>query len=228
MAERLAQDRNVPLRKSDVTRQSILDAAAKLFRQHGYIGASLTDIAAEAGMKAGSLYYHFASREALVEAVMQLGLQRTHRAVVEQWKKLPADADHLTRLRTAIETHLLTVLEQEDYASATIKLISQVPASIRERQIADERAYGNLWRRVLQDAQNAGAIRADVDLSVVRMAIVGALNWAADWYKPGKMTPKRIARDICAMVLSGLATQELDKASPPKQKSQRSKRGRNA
>ena len=97
---------------------------------------------------------------------------------------MPADAGHLTRLQVAIETHLLSVLEQEDYTSASIKLIWQVPAGIRERQIADQRAYGALWRKLLEDARKGGAIRADVDLSVARMAIVGALNWAADWYKP--------------------------------------------
>ena len=58
----------------------------------------------------------------------------------------------------------------------------------------------------MQIARKAGAIRADLDLSVVRMAIMGALNWAADWYKPGRMTPREIARDITAMALGGLAT----------------------
>ena len=46
---------------------------------------------------------------------------------------------------------------------------------------------------------------ADLDLSVVRMAIMGALNWAADWYKPGKLAPQRVAHDIVSMTLHGLA-----------------------
>jgi AcrR family transcriptional regulator len=216
MARRLAAADEVPLKKSEATRQSILDAAARVFRTHGYSGTRLADIADEIGMKAGSLYYHFASREALVEAVMDLGLQRTHAAVLDRLETLPADAGHLTRLQVAIETHLLSVLEQEDYTSASIKLIWQVPASIRERQITDQRAYGALWRQLLEEARKGGVIRADVDLSVARMAIVGALNWAADWYKPGKLTPKRIARDICAMVLNGLVAQEERSARKPR------------
>jgi AcrR family transcriptional regulator len=208
MARQRAEADEAPLKKSELTRQSILDAAARMFRMHGYSGTRLSDIADEIGMKAGSLYYHFPSREALVEAVMDLGLQRTHAAVLDRLSMLPADAGHLARLQVAIETHLLSVLEQEDYTSASIKLIWQVPAGIRERQIADQRAYGALWRKLLEDARKGGAIRADVDLSVARMAIVGALNWAADWYKPGKLTPKRIARDICAMVLNGLVAQD--------------------
>ena len=43
-------------------------------------------------------------------------------------------------------------------------------------------------------------------LALASLAIIGALNWAADWYKPGRKSPKEIARDISIMVLQGLAT----------------------
>lgn len=198
-----AEDRG----KAEATRQSILAAAARVFRADGYSGARLSDIAAKIGMKAGSLYYHFDSREALVEAVMDLGLKQTHETVAKRLQALPRDAGHLRRLEVAIEAHLELVLAHEDITSATIKLIWQVPPQIRERQLADQRAYGALWRKLLTDARKAGAIRGDVDLSVVRMAVMGALNWAADWYKLGRMTPKQIARDIAAMILGGLAAE---------------------
>ena len=200
-------------RKADVTRESILDAAAATFRTRGYSGARLRDIAARIGMKAGSLYYHFESRDTLVEAVMALGVGRTHEAVLGRLRSLPAEANPLDRLRAAIETHLVMVLEQEDYTSATIKLIWQVPAAMRDRQLARERSYGALWRRLLAEARHAGEIRADVDLSVVRMALLGALNWAADWFQPGKTSPKKISRDITAMVFEGLVRTHTDRSS---------------
>ncbi len=204
-------DATEDLGKAEATRQSILAAAARVFRADGYAGARLSDIAAKVGMKAGSLYYHFDSREALVEAVMDLGLKQTHETVAKRLRALPPDVGHVRRLEVAIEAHLELVLAHEDISSATIKLIWQVPAQIRERQLADQRAYGALWRKLLTDARKAGAIRGDVDLSVVRMAIMGALNWAADWYKPGRMTPRQIARDIAAMVLGGLAGEPKNK-----------------
>lgn len=204
--ERSKDERDTPLKKSEVTRQSILDTAAHIFRTRGYSSTRLTDIAAEIGMKAGSLYYHFDSREALVEAIMELGLQRTQEAVQARLDRLPADAGHLTKLQVAIETHLLTVLEQEDYACATIKLIWQVPLPIRERHIGDQRVYGGLWRRLLEEAREAGAIRGDVDLSVARMTILGALNWAADWYKEDRLTAQIIAQNISTMILHGLGS----------------------
>lgn len=194
--------------KAGTTRQSIIESAARIFRRDGYSGARLSDIAAEIGMKAGSLYYHFESREALVEAVLEIGTRRTHAALVKCLALMPSDSSHMVRLEAAIKTHLVMTLAQEDITSATIKLIWQVPAQIRDRQLADQRAYGALWRKLLTDARKAGAIRGDVDLSVVRMAIMGALNWAADWYKPGRLSPDRIAHDIATMILGGLSTSQ--------------------
>jgi len=165
--------------KAEATRQSILDAAARIFRRDGYSSARLADIAAEIGMKAGSLYYHFGSREALVEAVMEAGTRRTHARMMERLAALPPQTSHLDRLKAAIETHLIMVITQEDIASATIKLIWQVPAALRDKVLTEQRAYGGFWRDLLSQARGAGAIRPDVDLSVVRMAIMGALNWAA-------------------------------------------------
>jgi AcrR family transcriptional regulator len=202
--------------RAEATRQSILEAAARIFRRDGYSAARLTDIAGEIGMKAGSLYYHFGSREALVEEVMAVGTRRTHQAVRDALAALPPDAGPLVPLETAIRRHLVMVLAQEDIASATIKLIWQAPAAVREKVLAEQRAYGDLWRGLLEQARDLGALRADVDLSVTRMAIMGALNWAADWYRPnGRQTPQEVARDIAAMVLGGLAPASLSPRSDP-------------
>ena len=64
-----------PPSKSEVTRQAILHAAAGLFRERGYAAVSLRDIAEVVGMKTGSLYYHFSSKEGLVEEILTLGTQ---------------------------------------------------------------------------------------------------------------------------------------------------------
>lgn len=192
-------------RKSDLTRQRILQAAARVFRDRGYSGTRLTDIAEAADMKAGSLYYHFDSREALVEEVVLEGVRRTKDAVQGRLRELPADTTFLRKLEVMIETHLTFVLLQGDIASASIQLIWQIPLEIRERTLAVQRAYGATWRQVLEAARDAGEIRSDVNLSAIRMSILGALNWAADWYHPTGAPPKQIARDIVLLVLHGLA-----------------------
>ena len=190
--------------KAELTRRRILDAAAKVFRARGFVGARLTDIATEAGLQAGSLYYHFASREALVEEVMSTGHRRTEAEVRERLATLGPDADPIDRLCTAIRAHLLAVLASTDATSASIKMIGQVPPDIRERLLDQQRAYGNLWRDMLIDARDAGRLKDGLDLSIVRMTIIGALNWSVEWYHMEKGDPEKIANDMATVMLQGL------------------------
>ena len=71
--------------KSDSTRLRILHAAAKAFRQNGYAASSLRDIADSADMQAGSLYYHFDSKEVLAEAVMDEGVLGALQEPAQPW-----------------------------------------------------------------------------------------------------------------------------------------------
>ncbi|WP_164135302.1 helix-turn-helix domain-containing protein, partial [Stenotrophomonas maltophilia] len=82
-------------------RQQILDVAASLFRARGYTETSLRDIGAQVGMKAGSLYYHFASKEELAAEVLRIGVQRVHEAVVSAVAGLGPQAPMKARIEAA-------------------------------------------------------------------------------------------------------------------------------
>jgi AcrR family transcriptional regulator len=195
------------MRKSDVTRQRILDCAALVFSQKGYAGARLADIAAAAGMQAGSLYYHFPGRDELVEEVLRQGVARTHDRVRQEVEALPAGATALDRLRAAIAGHVLAVLQIGDYTSANIRIFGQIPDDVRTRHLVDQRRYGAYWNGLLEEARAAGEIRADADLSVVRMLILGAANWSAEWYRPDRSSsPEEVADELVRMVCDGLGT----------------------
>lgn len=56
--------------RAELTRSIILDSAAQVFDQRGFLGASITDIIAEAGVTRGALYFHFTSKEALARAII--------------------------------------------------------------------------------------------------------------------------------------------------------------
>ena len=190
--------------KSARTRQRILDAAALCFQQSGFASVTLKDIAAVADMQAGSLYYHFDSKETLVEAVLTAGVDGAVDATRHAVEALGADAEPMVRLRAALAAHLRVVLADSAYASANLRILGQVPAAIRERHLKRQRVYGEFWRRLFQQAADAGEIRADLDLSVVRMLALGALNWSVEWYRSGGRSPDEIAAHATTMILDGL------------------------
>ena len=190
--------------KSERTRQRILDAAALVFERKGFASVTLKDIAALAELQAGSLYYHFDTKEELVEAVLEAGVEGAIVGTREAVEALGPGADPLARLRVAVAAHLRVVLTEGAYASANIRMLSQVPESIRERHLKRQRAYGAFWRALFDQAAAAGAIRADLDLSVVRMLALGALNWSVEWYRTGRRTPSEIAAHAATMILDGI------------------------
>src|SRR6185369_6965991 len=162
--------------KSARTRQRILDAAATAFRRDGFASVTLKDIAERAGLQTGSLYYHFDGKEDLVDAILSAGTEGALVATREAVEALGKRAEPLARLRAAIAAHLRVVLSEDSYASANLRILGQVPEAIREKHLRRQRAYGAFWDALLHDAAAAGAVRADLDLSVTRMLALGALN----------------------------------------------------
>ena len=194
------------LTKSERTRARILDAAAEVFSERGYSGARLVDIAAAAGIQTGSLYYHFDSREALVEEVLRLGIERAFTETRAQVEALGPDAPPLDRLRTALRAHTGVILERGAYASAHARIFGQVPDDVRRRNLAHQQSYGAFWNGLIEDAARAGQLRPHLDPFVVRMLMFGAMNWAAEWYTPGKgRDPAVVADHLASMALDGVA-----------------------
>lgn len=190
--------------KSERTRERILDAAAAAFRERGFSATRLSDIADRAELQAPSIYYHFGSKEELIEVVLALGVERTYEHVKRRVAEVPKN-DPLGRLRAAIEGHVEMVLETGNYSAANLRLYGQMPDDIRDRLQQTQRQVGRYWNRLLLDARRAGAIRDDLDLSATRMLILGALNWTAEWYQPGgRLTPAQLAELAATIVLDGI------------------------
>jgi AcrR family transcriptional regulator len=192
-------------RKSEQTRERLLDAAAEVFRHKGYAGARLSDIAEVAEMHTPGVYYYFPSKEDLVEEVLRVGVARAEAYVEERVAAVPEGGSALDRLRAAIEGHVLMVLEIGDYTSANIRIFGQLPDDIRRRHLAQQRAYGDLWRSLLEEARRSGELRPDLDLSVLRMLILGALNWTVEWFRPGALTATEVARHATTMICEGIS-----------------------
>jgi TetR/AcrR family transcriptional regulator, cholesterol catabolism regulator len=192
--------------KSERTRKRILDAAAAVFSEQGY-GARLTDIAARADMKAGSLYYHFDSREDLVDEVLRLGIERSWDQVAAAVGRLPSSATPLDRVAAAIRAHTLSIVGRSAYASAQARIVGQLPPELARRHRKDMRAYGEYWHDLFASAQAAGQIDGDVNLFVARMLALGAMNWTSEWFVASRGTSAdELADQTVRMFLHGVAT----------------------
>lgn len=188
------------------TRDRILLEAARLFRHHGYAATTLREVADASGIKAGSIYYHFESKEQILGEVMDKGIEVVAQAVRERVDALPAGASSRQRIAAAIEGHLWGLLHHGDFTSANIRIYGQIPAAAIDRHRVVRRAYADNWDQLLDEALQRGDLRAGSSKAVVRLFVIGALNWTVEWYNPQKGTFKQFVKQVTALVLDGILT----------------------
>jgi AcrR family transcriptional regulator len=194
-------------KKAYLKREKILAAAAKTFKEKGYAETTLTDVALEAGTFAGSLYYYFSSKESLVEEVLNVGTNRIADLVIGEVKRLPRTVSKIDRLEVALRTHMKLSMERDDFGLAYWRIVDQVPQEIRERHAAMPRAYGRFWKKLIEDAQEAGEVRSDLDARIVGLFILGSTLYALDWFhESGPYDVKHLSDILFAMTIKGIGT----------------------
>ncbi|MGB8389265.1 TetR/AcrR family transcriptional regulator [Mycobacterium sp.] len=191
--------------KSAQTRRRILDAAAHVLSEKGYAGLRLNDVAASAGLQAPAIYYYYQSRDDLIEEVLWVGVADMREHVQAALDALPPEASAMDRLLAAVEAHLRHELEISDYAIASIRNAGQVPLKIRKRQIQEDERYGEIWRALVNDLARSGALRADLDLYVAQMLVLGALNWAVEWWDPRRGSLAKVVSNARLFVRHSLS-----------------------
>lgn len=172
--------------KASRTRAQVLSAAARIFRDRGYKAATMRDIAQEAGMEAGSIYYHFRSKNEILDEVLDIGLRALLRGVSATLSQESHFPDHRSRIAAAIRTHMEYLFRLSEFTSANIRIYGQLPEQVRARHQPIRHKYANLWDDCLRKAQESGELRSDIKVVPLRQAMLGALNWTVEWFNPEK------------------------------------------
>lgn len=180
------------------SRDQVLDEAARLFAIHGYDTTSVREIATAVGVSAPALYNHFPSKEEIFCATHELGMNRIGDAVVAA---IDGVEDPWDRLETAAAAHCQALLETQGYRTIITPYFPKVSEPIRARLVAQRDAYETIIRRLVADLPLAD----HVDRSLLRMHVLGALNWATAWYRPGgRVAPAEIGRTMVRYLRQGV------------------------
>ncbi len=174
-------------------RQDLLDAAARLFARRGFHATSMRDIARAVGMLPGSLYYHVASKDELLLAVYEEGVRRIAARVDAATGRATTP---WARLESACVAHAEMLLDGGDYAQVVIRVRPQDCPAMESRLVALREAHEDRFRALLA----ALDLPAHADRQALRLMLLGALNWAQTWYRPGGDPPRAIARRFLALL----------------------------
>ncbi|WP_051342719.1 TetR/AcrR family transcriptional regulator [Pseudonocardia spinosispora] len=189
--------------RSSTTHRRIVDAAGRVLAEKGYTSTRMSDIAAEAGLRAGSLYHYFGSKDDLVAEVLRYGVQVVHGQVRALLDSLPPDAPPSVRLDAAMAAHLRALLDLNAVARAHPHVFSQAPRAIRDQVRPYRRAYGALWARITRQAQEAGVLRDDIDGFVVRLFLVNSLEVMPLWAERSHLSTATLSQLVRRLLLEG-------------------------
>ena len=181
--------------KGSRTRQRLLDATAAEVARHGVAGASINAIAAAAGLKTGSVYFHYQSKDLLIEAMLEEGLLRSRAFLETALAALPPESDAATRLVAAIRAHAKAVYVLRDYTIAVLApSFPHDTAGAIARKL--RRTYGLRWTQLITDAQNSRALPSGPSPRLLRDLIFGALNAVG----LGRTSPRHAADALIALL----------------------------
>ena len=160
MSRQSSPKQGVSSRGGDKTRRRILSEAQKLFSRNGFHGASVRDIARSSGLTEAAIYYHFASKQAIVKALYE---QRGFMAALDELDHLPS---HLT-LREQLAANALASARLWHKNSDLLRVvITEVLRGDRAARGA-HRDLMDRWRRGIFDLvtryQAQGEIHRSVD-----------------------------------------------------------------
>jgi AcrR family transcriptional regulator len=162
-------------------RQQLLRESARLFRERGYDATSVREIAAATGLQSGSWVYHFRTKQEILAAVMEQGLEQAlGRIEAIAREGLPPREE----FRALLRAHLDTLLGPgQDFIPVLLYDWRSLDVTGRDRVVALQNRYERVWDDVLGRLQRSGdwAMPTPVD----RLLMFGALNWMAQWYRPG-------------------------------------------
>ena len=184
-----------------MTRDDILDAAAQVFRQKGFHGASMSNIAEAVNLQKASLYHHVSSKQEilfeLLERALVLLLER-----ISPVASLELSADE--RLRHMIREYLQILSENTDLAAVLLFEHRSLEDRQHARHIPNRDKFEALWREVLADGVRARQFVCD-DIPLTTRAILGILNWTITWYRQsGVLSIEEIGDHYSKLLLNGL------------------------
>ncbi len=208
------------------TRERLLDAAERVFEERGVAGASLADIATQAGLTRGAVYWHFTDKADLFDAMMKrvrLPLEHTASRATEGLDD-PLEQIRgrcLAALRLAAhDPHARRVF---GIATHKVEYVGEM-ASVRDRHVAARRDWvADLQARLLvatrrgQIARRPTARTAAIGIHSLLDGLVR--NWMLE---PGGFDLVRVGREALDAYLAGLvpaagarAAPQADEVEPP-------------
>ncbi|QTV79071.1 TetR/AcrR family transcriptional regulator [Microbacterium sp. NIBRBAC000506063] len=184
-------------------REQILGIAAHLIARRGYSATTVRDIADEAGILSGSLYHHFASKEAILQEILRSFMT----GLLERFEEIVAEDGTPRVVLDKLVAHAFTTIESQPDAVGLyqneLAYLAKQPGFefVQEHSLRIE----EIWLGQLQEGQRVGVFRDSLDAGIMYRFIRDAVWSSVGWYRPGRgHTAESLTENFLELLHQGL------------------------
>lgn len=185
--------------RTDVTKRKLFDATLRLAGTRGMVGLTVDEIAAEAGVAKGTVYYNFGSKDGLIDALLRYGVD----LLAGRLGSVDGDAsDTLSRL---IDGMLAFFAEYPTFAQLLVSELWRTPGQWQQTLSLLREQVTSIIRAQLQRLADAGELPAGVAVPTASAALFGTvLVVALDWQVFAPERSREEVRESVLMLVRGL------------------------
>ena len=191
------------IRRGEAKRNEILLAAAQLFAEKGYSECNLRELSERVGIKTASLYYHFRSKEEILDQLLSASTALVSEEVNKALTALGPDTPIIVKLDAAIRAHVTPFLSGDDKTTAIMRIWQHLPPALKKRNRVERREYAATWYSLVEEGIREGLIRDDIHIRVMVPLLIGSMSRALEWYNPKYMTIDEVCNAIQKVFLNG-------------------------
>lgn len=183
--------------------RDILERSAQVICSGGFDGTSMQAVAEACGLTKAGLYHHVATKEALLLAIMDYGMDLFEERVLAQVRGIK---DPLERLRACMARNVELVTQGSSKEVTIIlhehlTLTGEAQAKINARK----KSYVRFLEAGFREAQEQGLIRK-VNPTIAAFSFLGTVLWTYKWYRPdGALPPEQLSAGIIDLFFNGLS-----------------------
>jgi AcrR family transcriptional regulator len=186
-----------------LTREGIIEAAARIFSEKGFHATSMQDIADAVNLQKASLYHHFSSKQEILVEILDHALDLiNNRLELVLSQSLSPDE----KLRQSMVSYFQTIAENRNLSAVLLLELRSLDPELKARQASRREKFERLWRDLIIEGKQQGVF-TNVDPSLTARALLGVMNWSVTWYRSdGPRTAREIADLFADLLLNGLLT----------------------
>jgi len=178
-----------------------IEAAARVFADKGFHGATTQDIATEMGIQQGSLYYYFKSKEQALQEVCEYGFEQY---VARMQKICAKEQPFEAKILAIITSHLSNYRSKTSAMKVHNDQRLYLPAErrVRIKKLGSE--YRELLETVLQQGIESEHLRVDLDTHFIAYSIIGICNsWGANLMRDDDLDLFETVEQCADLILVG-------------------------